>query len=126
MTTPSEGSGKEDTNISDRVTELETLMKEQINMINHQKNTIKEQENMICTQKSMIGRLSNERQADSDYETYATYSDTDDNCSPTRRSVHYSRNMKPRIERMNSCSTLSNYHMADSLISKMEEDEDEV
>ena len=101
-------------------------MQEQSNMINTQKNTIKEQENVITCQKSMIGRLSEERRADSDYETYetyTTYSDTDDNLSPTRKSVHYSRNLKPRIERMNSCSTLSNYHMADT---NMEEDQDEV
>ena len=62
----------EHSQVSDRVTELECLMQEQINMINSQKNTIKEQENMIDSQKSLIGRLSRERQVDSDYETYAT------------------------------------------------------
>ena len=85
-------------------------------MINFQENTIKKQENVIICQKSMIGRLSEERRGDSDYETYATYSDTDDNYSPTRKSVHYSRpNMQPHLERTISCSTISNYHMADTI-----------
>jgi hypothetical protein len=114
------------------VTELERMMQEQSNMINFQRNTIKEQENVITCQKTMIGRLSvsEDRRIDSNYETYetyTTYSYTDDNHSPTRKSVHYSRNMKPRIERMNSCSTLSNYHLADTIRDmEQEEDEDEV
>ena len=114
---------QDESKMSERVTELESLMQEQINMINSQKKAIKEQENTISTQKTLIGKLSRDRQVDSDYDTYATspYSDTDDNQSPDRKSGHYSRNNKPRIERMNSCSTITNYSMADSFIGKMEE-----
>ena len=106
------------------MTELERLMQEQTNMITYQRNTIKDQKNMIICQKNMIGKLSEDRYVDSDCETYTTYSDTDDAHSPTRRYHHSRPNMK-HMERTISCSTLSNYHFADT-IQQLEEGEDEV
>ena len=77
-------------------------------MISNQQSTIKEQESIIASQKSLIGKMAMDTKGDSDYDTNATYSDTDDNLSPSRRAVRYMR-------RMNSCSTISNFHMAEDL-----------
>ena len=122
QTTPSP---KQNLKINKRLTELERLMQEQSNMINFQQNTIKEQEDVITCQKNVIGQLSEEKRGDSDYETYTTYSDTDDNHSPTRRPSHSRLSMRPHMKRTISCSTISNYHLADS-VQCLEEDGNEM